>query len=128
MDFQKDLSLLILRVTVGTFMFFQHGWPKILGFSSKMDSFPDPIGLGSTISLALTVFAEGLCSILLVLGLLTRFAVWPLIIVMLVAIFVVHAKDPWASRELACLYAAAFCAVGALGPGSISLDRFFKKG
>ena len=73
------IGLLILRVCLGCMMLFGHGWGKLLNFSEYAEKFPDPIGLGVTVSLILAIFAEFVCSILVVLGLATRLAVIPLI-------------------------------------------------
>jgi putative oxidoreductase len=88
--------------------------------------FPDPIGLGSELSLALIVFAEFACSILVMLGLFTRLSIIPLIIGMLVAAFVVHGADPFASKELSLLYLAIYIAIGFVGAGKFSFDYLLR--
>src|SRR5215510_6828345 len=84
-----DLGLLFFRVAAGSLMLF-HGLPKLIGFSERKNSFADPIGLGKTLSLTLTIGAEFFCSIFLILGLFTRVALVPLMFTMTVVIFVVH--------------------------------------
>ena len=66
--FDSGLGLVVLRVTAGLTMLLGHGWGKLTGFSEMAATFPDPIGLGSRISLGLTVFAEVFCSIALIVG------------------------------------------------------------
>lgn len=118
-----DVSLLILRIAGGTLML-THGIGKIaLLFGSDPVQFPDPIGLGATTSLALAVFAEVVCAALLILGLATRFAAIPLLITMLVAIFVVHAADPFARQELPLLYASIYLVILIAGAGKFSIDN-----
>lgn len=85
--------------------------------------FADPLGVGLTASLALTVFAEVFCSILLILGLLTRIAAIPLIITMLVVAFVVHGSDGFGSQELPIMYLMMYLVIAILGAGKISLDK-----
>ena len=59
---QLDIILLMLRVGVGAFML-THGMGKFENlFSGEEIKFGDPIGLGTTTSLALTVFAEFFCA------------------------------------------------------------------
>jgi putative oxidoreductase len=117
-----SLGLLVLRVGVGAMMLLGHGWAKLAGFGTLSDSFPDPLGIGSTASLVLAITAEALCSLLLILGLGTRFAAIPLLVTMLVAAFVVHGGDPWAKKELALLYAVPFLTLILTGGGSWALD------
>ena len=92
--FNPDLGLLILRVSVGLMMFFGHGLGKVLNFEMLMTRFPDPIGVGPTFSLLLAAASEAVCSLLVVFGYKTRFAVLPLMTTMAVAIIFVHGSDP----------------------------------
>lgn len=120
-------ALLILRVVIGIFML-THGWGKMQTlFSGEPIQFADPIGLGASFSLALTVFAEVLCSILIIVGLGTRFAAIPLLITMLVAVFIVHANDGFGKQELGLLYAAMYGAIALVGAGKFSLDYLLFK-
>ena len=103
----EPVALLVLRVAFGAMMLLGHGLSKLLGFGRMADSFPDPIGLGSQVSLVLAIGAEVGCALLVMLGFATRIATIPLIITMLVAMFLVHGGDPWAKRELAAVYLRA---------------------
>lgn len=117
-----DAGVLFLRVAFGLLMMV-HGWGKFSNFEQMSGGFPDPFGLGPTVSLSLAIFAELGCSLLLLLGLGTRLALVPLIITMLVAIFYAHAGDPWGDKEMAVLYLTVYAALMATGPGRFSLDR-----
>ena len=123
----NDIGLLILRLGIGGFILFAHGWGKLAGFGDLAGKFPDPIGLGSTTSLVLAVFAEALCGLLIMIGLGTRFAAVPLLITMLVAAFVVHADDPWAKKEFALLYAIPFLTLIFTGGGRFALDSVIRR-
>jgi putative oxidoreductase len=120
-----SLGLLILRVGTGVLLLYGHGWDKLVHFGEKASRFPDPIGLGSEISLALVVFAEVICAALLVAGLWTRLAAVPIIIFMLVAVFAQHAGDPWAKKEMAVLYLIPVVTLVLTGAGIFSLDSVF---
>lgn len=122
----NDIGLLILRVGIGAFMLVAHGWGKLAGFGELAGVFPDPIGLGSTVSLSLAIFAEVLCALLIVFGLGTRFAAVPLVVTMVVAAFVVHADDPWAKKEFALLYAIPFLTLIFTGGGRFALDSLIR--
>lgn len=118
-----SVSLLVLRVGTGGSMLYGHGWGKLTSFDRTANVFPDPLGLGSTTTLALAVFAEFFCAAAVVLGYATRAAVVPLIATMAVAAFFVHAHDPFQTKELALLYLVPFVALLFTGGGQFSLDR-----
>lgn len=121
-----DIGLLLLRLTFGGLMLINHGWGKMLTlFGDNPIQFADPIGIGATPSLALAVFAEVLCALLIVLGLFTRLAVIPLIVTMLVAVFVVHISDPFKKMEMAILYLIPFVVLLLNGGGRYALDAVF---
>ncbi|TVR40921.1 MAG: DoxX family protein [Cryomorphaceae bacterium] len=119
-----NFSHVLLRVGLGLFML-THGYPKLEKLLSGSQQFPDPLGIGALPSLILAVFAEVFCSALVALGLLTRYAVIPLIITMIVAAFVAHAGDPFGKREMALLYLLGYVVIFARGSGKFSLDQLF---
>ena len=117
-----NIGLFILRVGFSALML-THGIPKFLQLVQGDFSFGDPLGIGATISFFLTVFAEFVCSILVLIGYKTRLACIPLIVTMLVAVLVVHLNDPIGSKELGLVYLLAFTAIALMGPGKFGFDR-----
>lgn len=126
LDLQKvDIGVLIFRIGISCLML-THGIPKFLRlFGSEEIKFGDPIGLGVTASFTFTVFAEFICSILLIIGLGTRLAVIPLMITMLVAALIVHWPDGFGRQELPLLYFCGYLLLFFTGSGKYSLDHFF---
>ncbi|MDQ3141389.1 MAG: DoxX family protein [Bacteroidota bacterium] len=121
-----DFSLLVLRLVFGGLML-SHGIPKLSNVLEGNLEFGNPIGIGTELTLFSAVFAEFLCSILIILGLLTRFAAIPLILTMAVAAFIVLADDPLKVKEVALLYLTGFYILYLTGPGNYSLDaKIFK--
>jgi len=119
-----DTGLLILRIGIAAFML-THGWPKLMKLLGGGEiQFLDPFGLGATASFVMAIFAEVLCSLLLLFGLATRWATIPLIITMLVAIFVAHATDGFQKQELPAHYILVYVFLLLAGPGKYSLDYF----
>jgi len=116
-----SFALLLLRVSICAMMLV-HGMKKLSNFSSISQNF-DPIGLGGTFSLSLVIFAEVFCSVGLILGLFTRLAAIPLVVAMCVAVFITHAGDAFAAKELALLYLTFFTAILITGPGKYSVDK-----
>lgn len=101
-----------------------HGIPKLNNFLVGDWSFPDPIGLGSEISLILAIFAEVFCSILILIGYKSRLASMPLIITMLVALLIVHSSDPILDHWNILLYLLAYGLLLHLGGGKYSITYF----
>ena len=122
----QSFGLLIGRLLFGGLML-THGYAKLSGFSDMADSFADPFGLGSSISLGLTVFAEFFCALLVMIGLGTRLASLVLIINMSVALLHVHINDPLSKMEPALLFLTAFIMFLILGAGRYSVDRMIAK-
>lgn len=120
------IALLLLRLGSGAMMLV-HGWNKFMNVGTLKAKFPDPFGWGSDVSLYLTLFAELICPVLLILGLITRIAALPLFIVMAVAVFSIHAADPFADKELAIFYGLVYLAILFMGPGKFSLDKWVLK-
>jgi len=104
-----------------------HGWSKFTNFSEDSLEWPDPLHVGSTVSCALTVFAELFCTLFVVIGLFSRLALIPLIVLMIVIVFVIHSGDPLPDREHALMYLLSYLALLFTGPGKYSLERFFSK-
>jgi putative oxidoreductase len=121
------LGLLVLRLCFGGVMLFAHGAPKLERALAGNWAFANPIGLGAEVSLLLTTFAEFFCAGLLALGVATRAASVPLIVTMFVAVFVQHAPDAFAKKELGVLYLCAYVAVLLLGPGRFALSTLYAR-
>lgn len=118
---RASFGLLLLRIGSGAFML-GHGWSKLLRFGELSVKFADPLGVGTAVSLSLTVFAEFVCALLVILGLGTRLAVIPILVTMVVAAFVIHSGDPWSKQEFPLLYAVVWLSLFFTGPGRYSLD------
>lgn len=123
----RDIGLLALRLWFGGAMLLAHGIGKIGRLGQDPVQFADPLGLGPTVSLLLTIGAEAVCATLVLVGLLTRWATIPLIITMLVAAFVVHWSDPFSKKELALAYLSGYVAICFLGAGRFSLDALRRR-
>lgn len=118
----NDVGLLLLRI-VPSAMLITHGYPKFQKLLNGDFEFADPIGLGAAPSLFLTVIAEFICPVLLIIGFKTRWAALPPAFVMFVATFIVHISDALGRKELAIMYLGFFIIIMLLGPGRYSADR-----
>jgi putative oxidoreductase len=122
LPYSLDWAALLMRLVFCGLMVYNHGLMKIMLFSESPESFSDPLGIGGAASYYLVVFAEAICSGLVFLGLFTRFALVPLLVTMMVAIFSVNWDNPLAEKELPMLYLSVYVAIWLLGPGRFSVD------
>jgi putative oxidoreductase len=117
-----DIALLVARSGIAALML-THGIPKMMMLLSGTPvQFPSVMGLSAELSLGLTVFTEVFCSLFLLAGFATRLATIPLIITMLVAVFYIHATDPFAKQELAIMYLLSYVVLFVTGSGRYSID------
>ena len=120
-DLLADLGILLFRVSVSAMML-THGFGKLMSYSERASSFPDPLGVGPSFSMAFAVFGEFFCPLAIILGIGVRIFAIPTAITMAVAAFVIHAGDPFGDRELALVYLSCFIYLLFSGGGKFSLD------
>lgn len=122
-------GLFILRVCAGLSLFLKHGWEKISGYSTMVQHFPNPVHIGAHASLAFALLSDGICSLLVVLGLITRPAAAVILINLLTAFFLVHHAEFFTNPhvELVWLYIGAFATILFAGPGRFSIDAHLGK-
>jgi putative oxidoreductase len=125
-DWAFNISMLLLRLGAGT-LIIPFGYSKLVHFAEKKDSFMNFLGLGSTLSLVLVIFAEFFCGMFVILGLFTRITVIPLVIAMLVVVFKVNKGDIFGDKAEAALFLASFLVLLLCGPGKASVDGLINK-
>lgn len=121
-----NFALLVLRLWIGLEMLLLHGSDKLMHFDKYAAMpFADPFGIGPSASLTLSVFAEFFASLLLILGLFTRFGAVVLIINMTVAFVTAHhgALTGAHGGELAFVYLLIYVVIFLAGPGRFSTDK-----
>ena len=121
-----SLFLLAVRIIFGILLM-NHGIQKWTNFQELSAVFPDPLGVGSPLSLGLAIFGELACSMAFIIGFLYRLAMIPMVFTMAVAFFVIHGNDPFATKELAFVYLVVFILMYIIGPGKFAVDRWIRK-
>lgn len=124
------IALLMVRIQIGLTLFCMSGLPKLTHFSAQ----GDPLHLGALAAPAMlyAAFALGVCSLLVVAGLATRYAAFFATVSLAVTFFVIErgplTTDPFSPGhdthpEVTFLYMVMFLAVIFTGPGRFSLDQ-----
>ena len=108
--------LLIVRIIFGVLLM-NHGIEKWSNYQELSAVFPDPLGVGSPLSLGLAIFGELACSM----------AMLPMIFTMGMAFFVIHGNDPFAVKELAFIYLVVYVLMYIIGPGKFAVDHWLGK-
>lgn len=118
---RTSLIVLSMRVVFGVLLMV-HGFQKLAAFDTLAAGvFPEPLGVGSAVSVSLAIFAELLCAAAMVVGFLYRLSLIPVIVTLLVAFFAVHGASV-ADGELALVYLFVFIFMYLLGVGRYSAD------
>ena len=121
-----NLSMFLLRAGLGILMV-PHGYDKLVHFATYKKDFLNFLGLGGSISLSLTIFAEFFCSIFLMMGLFSRLTVIPLIINMVVIVVKAHNGDVFGDGEHGSLFLIGYLVILMCGPGKASVDGIMGK-
>lgn len=120
----NDLGLLILRLGFSGMMLV-HGIPK-LSMLSDSSNFINFLGMGTLLTLILTLIGEVLTPIMIIAGFQTKIASAVAAITMAGAAFVVHAGDSFDNKEKALLYLVGFLAIAFTGAGRYAIDALKK--
>jgi len=118
----------ILILCVGTsLLMMRYEISKLERSMAGDKGFADPFGLCEEFTLALTIFAELICSVLLLAGLFTKAVLTPLIFTMLVALLIIHSDDPFDTKEPPIVFLIPYFTIFLTGPGRFSFDhKLFK--
>lgn len=119
-----DAGLLISRVIFGLTLCVVHGWGKVVHFSDMAAHFPDPLHIGAKFTVLFAILSDLVCSLLIVIGVATRWAALIVAINTGAAFLLVHKFTLFGphSGELALLFFAWALAVLIMGPGRYSVD------
>lgn len=118
-----DIGLLLLRIGAATLIWTFHMMRKLVDIPHELREFPDPLGLGHAASFVLALGSEGLCSLLVAMGIATRLSSLPIVFTMLMVLVMGARGFEGADVQSALLYALPYLALVLLGPGRFSLDH-----
>ncbi|VVM77310.1 DoxX family protein [Pseudomonas fluorescens] len=121
----QDFGLFFLRVCGGLFLLWVHGLPKLLNYSAQLLVIEDPFHLGANVTLMLAIFAEVLCPLLIIAGVLVRLACLPILSVLWIALLVVHPQWSLEEGQFGWLLLILFTSLLIAGPGRLALNVRF---
>lgn len=127
----RDGGLLALRLFTALPLFLKHGTEKLFRFHHMAEHFPDPLHIGPVPSLAFALLSDGICTLLLMLGLATRWAALVIFLNVGVAWALVHHFVLFGPQgdhgELIVLYLGATATLFLSGAGKYSIDAALDK-
>lgn len=129
----SNMARLFIRLFVGV-MFMQFGIRHLVGFEHLRATFPAMLGMSSEVCLVIMIIIEIICSLLIMVGFLTRLAVIPPIISMLASEYYIlhdllpdtmaYGIDSTQPGYLPIMFIGIYLFILLAGPGKISLDYF----
>jgi len=126
-----ECGLLALRLTAAIPLFLKHGTEKLFRFHHMMGFFPNPLHAGVLPSLLFATLSDGICSVLIMIGLATRWAALICFINIFVALVFVHHFVLFGPQgdhgEAMLLYLAAMATLFLSGAGKYSVDGWLEK-
>lgn len=128
----SNFGLLALRVLLFLPMFIKHGTEKLFTFHKMAQTFLDPVGIGPVPTLVIAMIADGICSLLIVAGLGTRWAALYSFSNLFVAWAIPHHfallshTSMGAAGEALFAYMTACMALFIMGPGRFSVDALIE--
>jgi putative oxidoreductase len=112
-----DAALLFLRVTASVLVLLVHGLPKAIHYASQLEAIEDPLHLGKTLTLGFAVFAEVVCPLLMIAGIVTRLAALPIMLVCVIALGLVHPEWTLDQAQFAWMLLIMFGTIAIGGAG-----------
>jgi len=126
-----DVGLLALRLVGVVPLLLKLGLEKIFTFSAMAAHFQDPLHIGAVPSLVFAMLSDSICTVLIILGLATRWAALIACVNITVAWALVHHFAFFGRGadhgELIVLYLAILLTLFLSGAGKCSVDAFLKR-
>lgn len=119
---QVSVGLLFLRLIGGALLISGRAWSWQTMIDSNRVLESTGWVLGGEIGWFLTLFSECLCTLMVMLGIFTRFTSVPPAVAMVVAGLALPGGTAWSTRELYFLLGLPFFVLSFTGPGDYSVD------
>lgn len=115
--------IFIFRLLVSLELIVVHGFKKLGIGTDVAEIVPNPFNLPYLLNEFLAIFANLICPIFIIIGLGTRFASIPILVVTLTGYFVIHSEGSLAENDIPFMYSMSFLLIAFTGGGRYSLDN-----
>ena len=116
------VSLLFFRVLVSLQLMIVHGLKKIGIGVAEAEQVPNPLHLPEGFNHLFAIAGNLVFPVFIMIGFLTRLAVWPVLAITLTGYFVLHWHDPLLVSDTPFIYSVVFLLIAVLGAGKYSID------
>lgn len=119
----NNYIIFIFRIVVSLELIVVHGLKKIGIATAFAEIVPNPFGLPHMVNEPFAITANLICPLFIIVGLGTRIACIPIVIVTLTGYFIVHSGGSLIERDIPFMYSMAFLLIAFTGGGRCSLDN-----
>jgi putative oxidoreductase len=119
--------MLFFRIAISLEMIFVHGFKKLGIGVAAAEQVPNPLHLPEVFNYAFAVSANIFFPFLVLIGLCTRLATFPILAVTLTGYFVLHWNDAALIRDTPFIYSVIYLFILFMGPGKYSIDNYISK-
>lgn len=117
-----NAAILVFRVAISLELIIVHGLKKIGAGGNELEIVPNPFGLDPSLNQFLAASSDLVFPLLIILGVGTRLATIPILVVTLTGYFIMHAGESLAEKDISFIYSMSFFLIAIIGAGKFSFD------
>lgn len=121
------LGILVFRILLSLELMIVHGFKKIGIGVAAAEQVPNPLHFPDELNHLLAASANLFFPVFIIVGLFTRLAVLPVLVVTLTGYFLLHWQDALPVKDVPFMYSLSFLLLLVLGPGKYSADYLINK-
>jgi len=122
-----NIGMLFFRITISLELIIVHGFKKTGIGVAEAEKVPDPFHMPEVLNNDLAILANIFFPFLVLIGLFTRLATIPTLILTMTGYFIMHWNDTPLVKDTPYVYSVMFLLILILGPGKYSIDNYINK-
>ncbi|MFD2602670.1 DoxX family protein [Flavobacterium suzhouense] len=122
-----NFAILLFRIGIAAQLIVVHGLKKIGIGVTSVEVIPNPFGFPDTMNNFIAIMANVYLPFFIIIGLFTRAAALPAMMVTATGYFIVHANDVNTIKDIPYMYTISLLTIIFLGSGKYSLDYYISK-